>query len=117
MQHVFGFLIGKVHSHHSHKEIEDEDLENTLIENYEDDVEPLDEYEDNNEHPELEKTDEKLADPRAYPRPKPWGWLRRVSVSCIVKCGKYNWCRLRIKNKRCSYPRGCNCKRFAWQGK
>lgn len=117
LPHVFGFLTGKVHSHHPHTEIEDEDLENALIENCEDEVELLDEYEDNNEHPVFEEMDEQLADPRADPRPKPWRWLRRVSVSCTVKCGRYNWCRLRTKNKQCTYPRGCNCTRFAWQGK
>ena len=58
-----------MHSHRPHKETEDEDLENTLIENYEDEVEPLDKYEDNNEDPDLEEIDEQLADPRAYPRP------------------------------------------------
>ena len=117
LKHVLGFLTGKVHSHHPHKKIEDEYLENALIENYEDEVEPLDEYEDNNEHPEFEEMDEQLADPGADPRPKLWRWLRRVSVSCTVKCGRYNWCRLLTKNKQCTYPRDCNCTRFAWQGK
>ena len=112
LQHIFGFLTGKVHSHHPHKEIEDEDLENTLIENYQDEDEPLEEYEDNNEDPQLEDMDEQLADPRAYPRPKPWRWLRRVSIGCTVKCARYNWCRLRSRG-HCAHPHGCNCSRFA----
>ena len=114
LQHIFGFLTGKVHSHHPHKEIEDEDLENTLIENYQDEDEPLEEYEDNNEDPQLEVMDEQLADPRAYPRPKPWRWLRRVSIGCTVKCARYNWCRLRSRG-HCAHPHGCNCSRFAWE--
>ena len=73
LQHAFDFLTGNLHSHHPYKENEDEDLENTLIENYEDEVEPYDEYEDNIQDQELEVMDEQLADPRAYPRPKPWG--------------------------------------------
>ena len=114
LQHIFGFLTGKVHSHHPHKEIEDEDLENTLIENYQDEDEPLEEYEDNNEDSQLEDMDEQLADPRAYPRPKPWRWLRRVSIGCTVKCARYNWCRLRSRG-HCAHPHGCNCSRFAWE--
>ena len=114
LQHIFGFLTGKVHSYHPHKEIEDEDLENTLIENYQDEDEPLEEYEDNNEDPQLEDMDEQLADPRAYPRPKPWRWLRRVSIGCTVKCARYNWCCLRSRG-HCAHPHGCNCSRFAWE--
>ena len=114
LQHIFGFLTGKVHSHHPHKEIEDEDLENTLIENYQDEDEPLEKYEDNNEDPQLEDMDEQLADPRAYPRPKPWRWLRRVSIGCTVKCAHYNWCRVRSRG-HCAHPHVCNCSRFAWE--
>lgn len=116
LQHAFGFLTGNLHSHHPYKENEDEDLENTLIENYEDEVEPYDEYEDNIQDQELEVMDEQLADPRAYPRPKPWGWIRRISIRCTWKCTKYNICRVRSRG-HCSYPRGCNCTRFAWERK
>ena len=116
LQHVFGFLTGKVHSHHPHKEIEDEDLENTLIENYKDEDEPLEEYEDNNEDPQLEDMEEQLADPRAYPRPKPFRLLRRISISCTFKCARYKWCRGRSRGY-CPYPDGCNCSRFAWEKK
>ena len=99
LQHIFGLLTGKLYSHHPHKEIEDEDLENMLIENYEDEEELLDEYKDNNDDLELEEMDERLADPRAYPHPKPWRWLRRINISCTLRCGSYNWCRLRSKGK------------------
>ena len=92
LQDVFGFLSGKVHSHHHHKEIEDEDLENTLIENYKDEDQPLDEFEDNNEDLQLEDMDGQLADPRAYPLPMLWRWLQRVSIGCTIKCARYNWC-------------------------
>ena len=85
-----------------------------MIEDYKDEDEPLDEYEDIIEGPQLEDMDEHLADPRAYPRPKPWRWLRRVSIGCTVKCTRYNWCRVRSK-RYCPYPRGCNCRRFAWE--
>ena len=117
LKDAFGLLTGKVHSHHPHPGIEDENLENTLIENYEDEVEPLDKYDDNMEEPDVEEMDEQLADPRAYPRPKPWRWLRRVSLGCTLKCTQYNWCRVRSKGNKCSYPRGCNCTKFAFEGK
>ena len=114
-QHVFGLLTGKVHSHHPYREIEDEDLENTLSENYMDEVEPLDKYEDNNEERDVDEMDEQLADPRAYPRPKPFirrRWIRRISISCTIRCGTYNWCRVRSRGY-CHYPNGCICTRFA----
>ena len=114
LQHIFGLLTGRLHSHHPHKEIEDEDLENMLIENYEDEKELLDEYKDNNDDLELEEMDERLADPRAYPHPKPWRWFRRISISCTLQCGNYNLCRVRSRGP-CKYPSGCQCTRFAWE--
>ena len=109
LQNVFGLLAGKVHSRHPHREIEDEDLENTLMENYKDEVEPLGKYEDNNEEPDVEEMDEQLANPRAYPRPKPFRLLRRLT--CTVKCGRYNWCRV-LSTGYCLYPYGCICTGF-----
>lgn len=87
-----------------------------LFENYENEQELLDEYKDNNDDPELEEMDERLADPRAYPHPKPWRWLRRVNIGCTVQCTKYHWCRLRSKEP-CSHPPGCECTKFAWERK
>ena len=116
LQDVFGFLSGKVHSHHHHKEIEDEDLENTLIENYKDEDQPLDEFEDNNEDLQLEDMDGQLANPRAYPLPMLWRWLQRDSIGCTIKCARYKWYRVRSRG-HCSYPRGCNCRRFVWEKK
>ena len=116
LQDVFGFLSGKVHSHHPHKEIEGEDLENTLIENYKVEDQPLDEFEDNNEDLQLEDMDGQLAAPRAYPLPMLWRWLQRVRIGCTIKCARYNWCRV-CSRGHCSYPRGCNCRRFAWEKK
>ena len=95
--------------------IEDEYLENLLINNYEDEKELLDEYKNNDEDPEFEDMDEQLADPRAYPHPKPWRWLRRVSISCTIQCTNYNLCL--VRSTGCKHPRGCVCNRFAWEGK
>ena len=110
LHHIFGFLTGKVHSHHPHKEIEDDALENMLIRNYEDEEELLDEYNNNNEDPELEDMDEHLADPRAYPHPKPWRWLRRINLGCTALCTKYWFCA--FKSNTCQYPGNCNCNQF-----
>ena len=68
LQDAFGLLRGKVHSHHPHPGIEDENLENKLIENDEDEVEPLDKYDDNIEEPDVEEMDEQLANPRSFQR-------------------------------------------------
>ena len=68
LQDAFGLLTGEVHPHHSHPGIEDENLENKLIENDEDEVEPLDKYDDNIEEPDVEEMDEQLADPRSFQR-------------------------------------------------
>lgn len=109
LQPIFGFLTGKVHSHHPHKEIEDDDLENMLIKNYEDEEELLDEY-NNNEDPELEDMDEQLADPRAYPHPKlKWPRVRgTITISFRIICAKF--CDCVVKSFRCVYPPGCVCK-------
>ena len=111
LQTIFGFLTGKVHSHHPHKEIEDDDLENMLIKNYEDEEELLDEY-NNNEDPELEDMDEQLADPRAYPHPKPkWPRVRgKITISFRIICAKF--CDCVVKSFRCEYPPGCVCNKF-----
>ena len=114
--------IGRLHSHHS-QEIDDTDtdLEKALIEKYyqdEDEDAFDDEYNNRNYDSEFDETDELLADPRPYPRPRPWRWIRRVRIGCTIRCGSYNWCLLRKRNhRRCKYPRGCNCRRFAWEKK
>ena len=122
--HNTSFLscIGRLHSHHS-QEIDDTDtdLEKALIEKYyqdEDEDAFDDEYNNRNYDSEFDETDELLADPRPYPRPRPWRWIRRVRIGCTIRCGSYNWCLLRKRNhRRCKYPRGCNCRRFAWEKK
>ena len=109
LKHIFGFLTGKLHSHHPHKEIEDDDLENMLIKNYEDEEELLDEY-SNNEDPELVDMDEQLADPRAYPHPKP-RWIRgSITISFRIVCAKF--CDCVAVSTSCVYPPGCVCNRL-----
>ena len=113
----FLFYIGRLHSHHSDREIDDTDLEKALIEKYyqDEDEDAFDEYSNQHYEPELDEMDELLADPGPYARPRPWRWIRRVSISCTLRCGSYNWCILRKGPRRCRYPRGCNCRRFAWE--
>ena len=116
----FLFCIGRLHSHHSDREIDDTDLEKALNEKYyqDEDEDAFDEYSNRHYEPELDETDELLADPRPYARPRPWRWLGRVSISCTLRCGSYNWCILRNRDhRRCRRPSGCICNRFAWEGK
>lgn len=65
---------------------------------------------------EFDQDTPELRDPR--PHAKPWRWLRRVSIGCTAKCSKYNWCRVKsLSFGRCRRPYGCNCSKFAWEGK
>merc|ERR1712121_330645 len=60
--------------------------------------------------------DEELDDP-ALVRAKRSPWWRRVSISCTIKCTRYNWCRIKsFTLGNCKYPRGCDCNKFAWEG-
>lgn len=99
---------GKLPAHPRHKETEDNDLEKTLIEDYQDEDEGFNEYDENNGDSEHGEIDTQLADARAYPRPNPWRWLRRVSISCTWKCTKHHLLRK-------DYPQGCECNKFAWE--
>ena len=114
---TFLLFIGRVHSHHSHMEIDDTDLEKALIEKYyqDEDEDTFDDYNNRFYESELDEMDELLADPRPYPRPRPWRWIRRISIGCTFKCSSYNWCVVRKGYQKCRYPSGCNCRRFAWE--
>ena len=93
-------------------DIEDNDLEKALVDNFIHDKNEgvLDEYHNGREDPQLVVVDEELANPRAYPHPKPWLDIG----TCIRRCRGYNNCRNGFSSfRRCFYPRGCDCNRFA----
>ena len=99
-------------------DIEDNDLEKKLIDNFIQDQneEALDEYQNDSEGPDFAVLDEELADPRAYPHPKPWGWVKRINISCTIRCTKYHYCRIKSYGfGRCQHPSDCNCNKFAWE--
>ena len=101
-------------------DVEDENLEQALVDNIIQDEkeDALDEYHNGSEDPDVDVRDEELADPRAYPRPKPWEWIKRISISCTISCVKYHYCWIKSFDfRRCQQPINCNCDKFAWQKK
>ena len=99
-------------------DVEDNDLEKALVDNFiqDENEEAFDEYQNDREDPQPEVFDEELADPLAYPHPKPWEWIKRIRIPCTIECGKYHYCRIKsFSFGRCQYPRGCNCNKFVWE--
>ena len=93
-----------------------DNLETALADNFIQDQkkDAFDEYNNGGEDPDVDVRDEELADPRAYPRPKPWEWLKRINILCTISCVRYHYCWIKsFDSGRCQYPTGCNCHKFA----
>ena len=71
-----------------------DNLETALADNFIQDQkkDAFDEYNNGGEDPDVDVRDEELADPRAYPRPKPWKWLKRINILCTISCLRYHYC-------------------------